>query len=234
MNLGRHLAEGVAGWLQYEFHCRRQWLFCERYLTYPVVQVLGSEMDGRVMCEVDHPLLSKVKTGSGKRPKIDFAVINPGDYPNIKIAVETKWIGKTVPRIADLLWDLVRIELIVSNSHCRGFFLIAGQNKRLLSLFNSRTFLSKSSRRTVRPILKVDSRRSMGLRLDNPPRERVKEVRELFRKYPNVLMPSRIRSGHPFISPIECNSNQYQVFVWEITPTTRRTPFFPRDHKLYK
>lgn len=234
MHLGRHLAEGIAGWLQYEFHCRHQWLFSERYLTIPVSRVLGSELGGRVMAEVDHPLLADVTTTAGKRPKVDFALIDPDDYPKIKIAVETKWVGKTVPKISALIWDLVRLELLVSNSDCRAFFVMVGQKKKLQALFTGKAFLAKSSKRAVRPVLKVDRRRSIGLRLDNPPSERVPAMRELFQKYPDVQMPSRIRSGRPFVAPQDCISNHYQVFVWEITPTPKREPFFPRNHSLYK
>jgi hypothetical protein len=83
MFLGRKLAEGVAGWMMHEFHCDRSELFSEKYLSVPIGQILSAEFGTKVYSEVDHPILSTMAVGAGRRPQIDFAILDP--YPKIKV-----------------------------------------------------------------------------------------------------------------------------------------------------
>ena len=234
MKIARHLAEGVAAWLHYQLHCRHLWLFCERYLTEPVASVLDSDLRGRVFAEFDHPVLAPLMVGRGKRPKLDFAIINPADFPKILLAVETKWISSTPPAISDLLWDILRLELVAHHSGCEAFFLMAGKKRDLENLFTSDAFLSRSQKRAVRPLLKVDDRRSPAIRLDNPPADRIKAVGELLAGLQNTPIPIVIRCGRPYAYPKNCNLDHYQVFVWQVMSNATRPTFMPNSHKLYK
>jgi hypothetical protein len=234
MKIARQLAEGVGAWLHYQLRCGHLWLFSERFLTAPVAAILDSEQKGRVFAEFDHPVLAPLMIGAGKRPKVDFAVVNPADYPKVICAVETKWIGNPLPSISDLLWDLIRLELLAHHSGCTALFLLAGKRRDLEKLFTSNAFLCPSEKRGVRPLLKIDTRRSVAIRLDNPPGDRLGIVRELVRKYRETRMPVRLLCGRPYVYPQQCNIDHFQVYVWQIMTTANRPSFLPSEHKLYR
>ncbi len=92
MNIARKLAEGVAGWLFYEFHSRRYELFSEKYLTAPIGNILHGQFDRKVIAEYNHPILTQAKKTPGRPPQLDFVIVDKG---NITVAVESKWIGQT-------------------------------------------------------------------------------------------------------------------------------------------
>ncbi len=230
MHIGTRLARGVASWLSFEFHCNRGHLFEENYLTYPIGQILFSEYGNTVTSEIDHPLLTEHTLGPGKRPKMDFAVMQ-GE--KILVSVEAKWVGHTSLKVEDIIWDLIRLELMASHYNCESLFLLAGRHKKIKSLLESNAFLAPSDKRPPRPILKDGVHRSLGMKLDNPPRQREQIIKRLVTKYPQIEMPSKISSGKPFIYPVQCNSKDFQVYVWQIVPAKPRRSFLASAHKLY-
>lgn len=230
MHICTRLAQGVASWLKFEFNCNRGYLFEEKYLSYSIGQILYAEYGTKVISEYDHPLLSTHKIGPGKRPKMDFAVLQDN---NIILSLESKWIGSTIPKVSDIIWDLIRLELMASHFNCHAIFLLAGKKRQIESLFQSEVFNAPRSNGTLRPILKNGLRSSLGLKLDYPPLQRQEIIKELVMKYPNIQMPSKISSGNPYIFPKICNSNDFQVYTWEIKPAIPRKTFLAREHKLY-
>lgn len=230
MHIGNRLAQGVASWLKFEFHCHRGHLFEEKYLSYPIGQILFAEYGNKLVSELDHPLLTEHKVGRGKRPKMDFAVVNDNQ---IILSLESKWIGKTIPKVEDIIWDLIRLELMASFYQCDAIFLLGGQRKKIKKLFESNAFMAPNNNRTFRPILKDGIHRSMAMRLDQPPQQREAIIKRLLSKYPNIEMPSKISSGLPFIFPKDCNSNDFQVYAWQINPSSPRLSFLASEHKLY-
>ena len=104
MRMGRRLTEGVGAWLMFEFSCDRSGLFSEKYLSQPIGQILSAVSGDRVIAEYRHTPLAQFMRGPGRRPEIDFAVCDP--FPDVKFAIESKWIGKTIPSVRSIVWDI--------------------------------------------------------------------------------------------------------------------------------
>jgi hypothetical protein len=230
MHIARRLARGVASWLSFEFYCRHGHLFEEKYLTYPLGQILSSEYGEKVASEINHPLLTEHTVGPGKRPKMDFAVVQDNQ---VLVSLEAKWAGSTPLKVEGIIWDLIRLELMASHYDCESLFVLAGQRRKIKALFESNAFLAPSDKRPPRPILKDGIHRSLGMKLDHPPRQREQIVKRLVSRYPNIEMPSKISSGKPFIYPSQCNGGDFQVYVWQIVPASPRHFFLANKHKLY-
>lgn len=232
MNLKRKLTEGVGGWLQFEYHCNRSGLFSEKYLSVPIGQILNSITAERVIAEFKHPVLANVKDGPGRRPEVDFVVCSP--YPEIKYAVEAKWIGKTKVTMDRILWDLIRLELIASNSEAECFFLLGGKKGDLDRLFKTKDFLGDTTYKHRQPVLKHEN--NSRSRLDLVPTQpyRISLFRKIFRDFQEFDMPQILYSirSNPF--PFECKSNNYQVYCWRILSALNRTTFKPGNSKHYK
>ena len=232
MNISRRLATGVASWLSFEYSCNRGNLFCEQYLSQAIAQILSSQYGGRVVAEHDHPILHKQFEGRGKRPKIDFCVLDNGD--ELTLALEAKWVGNTMPKIEDIVWDLIRLEMLAAEYKCEAFFLLAGRNREIQKLFNSKAFLEKRSNGKSSPILKNGERKSGGIRLDVPPStNRIKMFNKVLSKYPEIEMPTKLSSGGATFFPKECRNIDYQVYVWKVGTATPRRTFFAKEHKWY-
>src|SRR5665213_3393392 len=129
MDIARLLTQAAGSWLHFEYCCNRSGLFNEKYLSVPIGQLLSSRFGDRVHAEFLHPVISPMMKGPGRRPQIDFAYCET--YPNVSIAVETKWIGATKPKISDILWDLVRLEMIAHHSNAQCVFMLGGRRKDL-------------------------------------------------------------------------------------------------------
>jgi hypothetical protein len=232
MNTRRRLAEGIGSWLQFEFNCGRGHLFAEKYLAFPIGQVLSSIYGHSVYAEVDHPVLKEATSGPGKRPKLDFAVIKDD---KISLAVELKWAGPTPLKVSDIIWDLIRLELVAHYHGAKAIFVLAGQRRRLRELFDSAVFLGRLPNGAVRPVLKIGEFRSMGFRLDTPPPFRRKMLQTLLAPYQGLEIPTRLVSGVPSLFPAETRMGGFQAYVWEITPQKPiRTSFVPAEHKFYR
>src|ERR1035438_1810119 len=87
----RTLAQAAGAGLQYEFACGRSMLFNERYLSVPIANALYAVYRREVRAEYLHPVLAAAKSGPGRRPEVDFAVID--SFPNAVCVVESKWVG---------------------------------------------------------------------------------------------------------------------------------------------
>jgi hypothetical protein len=234
MLLGRKLAEGVGGWLQFEFHCHRSEVFSEKYLAAPVGQILSAVYKTHVYAEVNHPYLRQFAMGSGRRPQIDFVVCDP--YPDIKIAVESKWVGKTGIKLEHLIWDLLRLELLAHHFNAESFFLLAGRKKYLDRLFQAKAFRGPVKSGKIRPVLKLPGTHTLQMRLDQPPMARVPVLKNVLQmgKVLNSEIPSKVVSSIPVVFPAICTSYAYQVYVWQIQSASERTTFIPADHAHYK
>ncbi|HQU22537.1 MAG TPA: hypothetical protein PKW08_13190 [Flavobacteriaceae bacterium] len=231
MKIERRLAEGIGGWLIFEQHCNKSGLFTERYLSFPIGQILSSIYGSNVHSEFIHPIISKYSTGRGAKPKVDFAVLNDDREPIL--AIETKWIGQSIPSVQSILWDLVRLESLASEYGTSCIFLIGGKKKKLQSLFNSSEFKMKKSARP-NPIL---STQSLGLKtlsiVSNDPGH-LSTWRPLTKKWQNMPFPSKIGTQlfKPF--PADCTLEQYQVYGWRIYKADNKTTFVPKNTKIYR
>lgn len=232
MNISRKIAEGVAGWLSYEYHSFRGQLFSEKYLTTPIGNILSGVYKERVSVEVNHPVLNEHKTWQGRPPQIDFCIFKKDN--SIEIAVESKWIANTQISVGDIIWDLIRLELLANNFETKCYFVLAGQKKKLQELFCSDRFLEKRTDNKTRPVLRLTRARKAAIRIDSPPLERLKIIKHKLMQYPNILMPSSIPSGYPEIYPKVCRNADFQVYVWEISAFKKKPRFKAIDNKKYK
>lgn len=233
MDTARILAQAAGAWLQYEFACGRASLFNERYLSSPIANALHSVYKKEVHSEYLHPVLAPKTTGPGRRPEVDFAVVN--NFPAIECVVETKWVGKNGLSAEEVIWDLLRLELIAHHSGAHAFFLMAGRKKHLDSFFRSKAFLGATNHSGKhRKLLKIDSAKTARLRVDNPPKDRIATFQKLLSRYQDVTFGSRVTTSAAHRYPENCPSFQYQALAWEIKAPTGTARFTPMNHSLYR
>lgn len=155
----------------YEYHNFRAQLFSEKYLTTPIGNILAGIYNQNVVAEFNHPVLQSHKKGLGRPPQIDF-VIREGD--NIKISVESKWLNKTQIGVADIIWDMIRLEIIAEKYDAKCYFVLAGPKAKLQQLFASDRYLERRPDDKTRPVLRLQKKvknRQLGL-IVNHPKER--------------------------------------------------------------
>lgn len=225
------LAQAVGAWLQYEFACNRSNLFNERYLSVAIADALYAMHKDEVRSEYLHPVLAPHKSGPGRRPEVDFATVRK--YPEVTSVVESKWVGSEGLSAADVLWDLLRLELIAHDSHVPAYFVMAGRRKHLEKFFQSKAFSgSPTSAGRFRYLLKLDRRPIGAIRVDSPNDDRRAIFAKLFRDYQEVSFSSRISTSVPAKYPEVCPMYQYQAYAWlVVSPDTPR--FLPRNNLAY-
>lgn len=129
-DLRRRLAQGLTGWLTFEFQCGRGYLFSERYLAHAVGQLLRGRLSGEVYAEEPHRALKAKKRGHP--PCVDFAVKGSDGF---LLAVESKWIGRSSFHPKLLAWDCFRLESFARNEGCRAFMILGGLRKEILAFY---------------------------------------------------------------------------------------------------
>jgi len=238
LNTYAKIAEGLAAWLTYEHRCGRANLFSEASLTHPLGDLLQYRFSGRrVLAEVPHPILASRHTGVGKKPSVDFAVEGPGG--TYDLVIEAKWASQSSTLLADILSDIVRLDLLLGGQARDALLLLAGERRAITRLFGQRKFgvspeLADKNEMYVyganKPLLPVGERPrpNSSLRFAPvPPFRRPLYVRAL--KPFLGLELSRLvylrRSG-PF--PPDANSRAYQVFGWRLLHYGRPT-FVPEE-----
>jgi hypothetical protein len=228
MDYAKLLARGVGAWVQYEWACDHGGLFSEKYLAQPIGHILAGRSRNRAQAEYTHSVLSSHMKGSGKRPAVDFVVFDK--YPHVEIAVESKWFGKTSVSITDIVWDLVRLELL-ANEGARCFFVLGGQRKSLDALFANNAFAKGSANRQRRPFLRHDSNTIHTIAIGPIDQKKLGALSPFYEKFPDLRFPSSIvtRRSAPF--PETSTIDGYQVYVWEISSVGRRGTFLGSDMK---
>jgi hypothetical protein len=207
-------------------------LFNERYMSVPIANVLYVAYKQDVHSEFLHPILAPEMKGRGRRPEVDFAVVE--DYPKLSCVLESKWLGPNGLSAEELLWDLLRLELIAHHTRADAFFLLAGKRRNIERFFKSKAFLGKEKNGKYRRLLKLDARRNARIRVDNPPKDRIEVFRKLFRPYQNVSFSSRITTSICHFYPKDCPTFQYQAYVWKVIKPSNTPRFKPSGHVLYR
>jgi len=226
------LAQATGAWLQYEFACGRSMLFNERYMSVPIANVLFAIYKQEVRSEYLHPVLGAGRSGPGRRPEVDFAVV--GKYPKLSCALESKWLGSNGLTAEEILWDLLRLELIAHSEKVPAFFLLGGRRKHLEQFFQSRVFLGKPNNKgRYRRLLKLGGATQSRLRVDSPTPDRKDVFSKLLKPYQNLSFSSFVTTSSSYVYPQHCPMFQYQVYVWHVLAPQGTPRFFPRDHKLY-
>jgi hypothetical protein len=230
MNTAKRLAMAAGAWLQYEFACQRDTLFNERSLVTPISNVLKTVYKHEVHTEFLHPVLAPLKSGPGRRPEIDFAVVEK--YPEIICAVETKWVGADGVKMEDLLWDVLRLELIAHTARADAYFVLAGRRKHLADFLHSKAFVGQArSKGKIRELLKMRSQPKT--KIANPVPERKELFQKVFAEYQDLSFPAELATSVAEFYPEACPTFQYQAFAWQVHVPGSMRRFYPRDHKLY-
>lgn len=231
MDYARLLAHGVGSWLQFEQACGHSGLFSEKYLAQPIGHILSGRSGNRALAEYTHPVLGSAASGPGRRPAIDFAVCNP--YPKVEIGVESKWIGKTQPDVESIVWDIIRLELLVHHEGARCFFVLGGKRGDLEGLFANEMFRHGSTNRRPQPFLRHESNILHTVSLGPIDGVRIPLLGSTFEKYSELKFPSQVvtRRSAPF--PEAQIKNGYQIYVWEVRSVARRTTFLGGAMKRY-
>ena len=218
--------------MHFEYTCNRSGLFNEHYLSVAVGQILNSTLGPRVLSEFDHPILSPLMSGPGRRPALDFVYCE--NYPKIKVAVETKWAGSANTTPASIIWDLIRLELVAHHHNANCIFLLAGKRCDLESLFRDKDFSGPPKTPGCTPILSSTKNSQLKLSLLPDKHYRNPLLRSVFSRCQNVTMPHKIvtRRADPF--PISCPLNQFQVYAWEVRSAPNRAEFVPGKNKHFQ
>ncbi|MDP3488728.1 MAG: hypothetical protein Q8R71_01200 [Phenylobacterium sp.] len=230
MNYARLLTEGVGGWLQFEGACSRDGLFNEKYLTQSIGQILSANTGNRTLAEFKHPVLAPAARGPGRRPEIDFVVCDP--HPTISVAVESKWVGKTIPTPASVVWDLIRLSLLArEGSRC--FFVMAGKRSALDAYFGRRD-IAGTSVTPAHPVLRHDVNTLHRLDLTATRRVRLKMMRRLYAEYQTFTFPTYLttRRSQPF--PATPPNNRYQAYTWEVFSKPGSQTFRPENSREFR
>jgi hypothetical protein len=231
MDYARLLTVGVGSWLQFESACDRSGLFSEKYLAHPIGQILSARSGNRALAEYKHSVLAPLATGPGRRPEIDFVICE--SYPNVSVAVESKWIGQSEPSVQSVLWDLIRLELLAHHENARCFFVLGGKRAALERLFAREAFSDASSRPHRRPLLRHDSNHLHKIDLVPTVGVRIPLLKALFSPYQDFEFPHKIltRRSAPF--PPNPKSSYFQVYTWEISSRGRQHVFRPGNSHHY-
>ncbi|MGR9244052.1 hypothetical protein ACU8OH_35660 (plasmid) [Rhizobium leguminosarum] len=232
------LAQAVGSWLQYEFALGRGGLFSERYLSVPISQALAYKYKCGVEAEHAHKGL-KEETGSHLR--VDFAVIK--DAPKVLAVVESKWANHHVPSLADIIWDIVRLEIVAEADDAEAFFVLAGDRSVLERIFDYKW----GGENEIGSLLR--KYRGSSIQIEHAAPLFRDALRQRFLDYPDASFPSRILLHPPYAYPEYPNeiesvtgeqetptfaSPKYQVWVWEIDRSEEnRKRFTPSDHMGY-
>jgi hypothetical protein len=233
MDPTRNLAQAAGAWLQYEFACGRSTLFNERYLSVPIANALYFLYKDEVRSEYLHPVLAPAARGPGRRPEVDFALVN--NYPNVSCVLESKWVGRNGLTAEDVLWDLLRLELIAHHAQAPAFFLMGGRRSHIENFFKSKAFLGEPTRQgKYSRLLKLDNRRNPRIRVDNPAGGRRPVFEKLLRPYQEISFSSRITTSICQSYPRDCPMFQYQVYVWQVLAPAGTSRFLPKNHSYYR
>lgn len=232
MDFARILNQGVGSWLHFEHMCNRSGLFNEKYLSYPIGQLLSARNGMYVRAEYVHPILASLMTGRGRRPQVDFACRDY--YHVIKTAVETKWIGRTSVSVEEIIWDLIRLELISYDNDAECYFMIGGRRKSLEALFNSEKFAGPSHAPDRRPILDWTTNYRQSFWLIPKHSYRTPLLKRVFSRAPDIDYPHRIitRRTEPF--PKDCKMSEFQVYSWKIAAAEKRETFLAKQSRHYR
>lgn len=232
ISIAHKLAYGVSAWLEFEFQCHRSALFSEKYLSFPIGQILTTYFGSKVYAEVVHPVLAGKSTKRGRKPEVDFAVLNP--YPEFKLVIESKWVGDSLISLSSIVWDLIRLEIIAHTYKAEAIFLLAGKKTHLDKLFSSEAFVGATAKGKPRPLLNTEKKVISRIALHAPIPSRLEIYKHAIEDYPKLEIPSKILTSRTQPYPLKANPNQYQVYTWKIMPVYPREVFTPENHSSYK
>lgn len=187
-NIQRKISEGVSGWLLFEFNCFRGYLFNEKYLSYPIGQILNSITEYKTLTEINHPCSN---SGQGRPLQVDFVLSD--EKSKWAYAFESKWIGNSMISLGSVIWDLIRLQnLDKHHQDIRCYFILAGLDKKINVLFEDFEIYYDKNSKKKNEIAKANSTFLIFdlFKLDSLTKS---YVNEKMKKYPNFKLYSKIR-----------------------------------------
>jgi hypothetical protein len=227
LNKYNKIADGLASWLNFELRVGREGIFSESYMANPIGQLLNYRFNGRVVSEINHPVLAGKMEGPGKRPKVDFAIKETKHY-RYEVVVETKWISKSNTLLRDIIRDIIRLDMLVPQYAEEAILIVAGKKKDFQEVFNDKNFQAHPKSHNSRELLSIDGYEKNSIRFYPIPKFREKFFQDVLEIYKENEISNSIqieRSG-PF--PKEANQNQYIVYLWKIRKFTDKGKFIPK------
>jgi hypothetical protein len=214
MNIYAKIAEGLAAWLSFEHRCGRANLFSEASLAHPLGQLLQYRYPGRVLAEVEHPILTAAHIGVGAKPRIDFAVSGPAGIYDL--VVETKWVSQSPTLLRDILRDFIRLDLVLGSGAQDALLILAGEKRNVSRLFSHTQFRAHPEHPSSKDLLPVGEGLKRSIRFNSVPAFRRPLFRRTLEAYCNISVPKRIQiqcSG-PF--PRAATAKHYEIYVWRV------------------
>ncbi len=227
MNKYSKIADGLASWLNFEKRAGRENLFGESYLAHPIGQLLQYRFPGKVQSEIEHPILSKLKEGAGRKPSIDFAINKVGGI--FDLVIETKWISKSPYLLRNIIVDVVRLDLMAPKYAKEALLIAAGKKRDFINLFKNPQFQPHPNQPKSHYLLPIDQTKT-SVRFIPIPKFREKLFIQVLKTFKDIEISKSIpmeRSG-PF--PINANNDQYEVYIWRIRKYGKREQFKPKEH----
>lgn len=213
--LAEKVAKGLGGWLMFEHHSHRADLFSEKYLSLGIGNILSGNCRNKVIAEYTHPILKERK--AGRPPQIDFVICNKDGL--IKLALESKWVGTkntSSPKMSDILWDIIRLELLNYQYKTEALFVLAGKKSQMDEIFEHTGFVDKTPKGKKRSLL---PNRNFRIQLDliGGSINRLKLLASCLERYKRVEVPSKILISGVHKFPHDCNNFENEVCVWSIS-----------------
>jgi hypothetical protein len=219
-NIQRKLAEGTSGWLLFEFHCLRGNLFNEKYLSYPIGQILTSITRANIISEVNHPILMLDKK-VGRPPQLDFVITD--DKKKWKVVIESKWVGNTEISIGYLIWDLIRLQILKEEYDLQCFFVLAGFEKKLKILLKHTHLIEESTY----PYITLKSQHCLIFDLNKLDTRTKTFINSKIANHKNAKFYDKIYCKPAHNYPKESINMSFSTYVWEVlkTKTGKRIEF---------
>ena len=232
MNRPNKFAKAITAWLTFEQLCRRETLFCEAYMSYPIGQFLTTRYGSKLRGEFVHPILAELKKGPGDKPRIDFVVLEDNDI--CSLVLETKWISSSNNLPRDIIRDLIRIELMVHGYNSEGWFILSGKAKSFNTLISDKRILGKDGDPKSKPILPFFDTNSGSIRLNPPAKFRYELLKESLQPFIGIEISNSIRVTKFGPFPNEYKLNEYLTFLWRIENDKDKSRFKPENVYKYE
>lgn len=230
------ITEALEYWLNFEALCKRYELFCEAYMAYPIGQYLRERYSNNLRTEYPHPIMEQLKTGSGDKRRIDFVVVGEKNKQtqktSIELALETKWCSGKKFNLANIIKDIVRLELIANEYNASCYFILAGRKKHLQRVFKMKQFGGDGD---TNNLLAIGSEKSSILKIYPPPNMRKKILKNALKPFRSLKIANTIKINRlkPYASD-ETSIDKILVYGWRIVKRKSIHRFEPKDIFDYK
>jgi len=228
MHNPRILVEGAASWLHYENICRRDHMFDETYLRYPISQILQTYYGNKVKIEYPHPLLSHISGKKGDKRRIDFVVLNDSDQ--IKLALETKWVNSSKYLIESLISDAIRLEMLASEFGTTAFIILGGGKGVMQKFSCQKKNTPHPENPNSNPLLPFQKDHFTSVRLNPPSKYRWKILKKACEPYIGMEIPNGLFFKRTVFYPEHFDgTKKFMLFGWRVESRRNRECFFPES-----